>query len=141
MHFNPIAGIVSEVIKGADALFTSDEERKAAELKLMAELNKPHILQALANIEEAKHPSLFVAGWRPALGWLCVSILGYAWIIRDFLLIGLAMNPATAGISLPLVATGELMTLVLALLGLGATRMYEKTKGIARSSWTVEAKK
>lgn len=140
MHplMNPVGAIVDSVLKGADALFTSDEEREQAKLAMMAELNKPHILQALANIEEAKHPSLFVAGWRPALGWLCVVILGYAWMVRDFLLIALQSFDQTKSISLPVIESGELMTLVLALLGLGATRTFEKMKGVSRGSWTVE---
>ena len=87
----------------------------------------------MANIEEAKHPSVFVSGWRPALGWLCVVLLAYAWIGRDLIVIGLSVADMAAVVKdLPVIGTGELMTLVMSLLGLGATRMYEKTKGVAR---------
>ena len=125
--------IVESIMGGLDSLFTSDEERAAAELKLVALLAQPHMLQAMTNIEEAKHPSVFVSGWRPALGWLCVSCLGYAWIIRDFIVIGLHMSEDTKDIVLPVIDSSELMTLVLALLGLGGIRMYEKIKGVVRN--------
>ena len=59
---------------GLDGLFTSDEERAKAELSLNHQLQQPHILQALANIEEAKHPSVFVSGWRPTRSWLALCV-------------------------------------------------------------------
>ena len=127
--------IVSGVMEGLDHLFTSDEERAKSELALTKVINQPHILQAMTNIEEAKHPSVFVSGWRPALGWLCAVLLAYSWIGRDFIIIGLGLADKTKIIEqLPAVNSGELMTLVLALLGLGATRMYEKVKGVANGS-------
>lgn len=142
VSLSPISSIVDSVASGLDSLFTSDEEREAAKLKLMKELNQPHIIQAMTNLEEAKHPSVFVSGWRPALGWLCVLLLSYAWIGRDFIEIILHYFPVCSlgesgikscePISLPLIDVGELMTLVLALLGLGATRTFEKIKGVAR---------
>ena len=72
-----VGGVVDGLFKGLDSLFTSDEEREKARLAMQIELQKPHTMQALANIHEAQHPNWFVAGWRPALGWLCVGILGY----------------------------------------------------------------
>ena len=138
---NSVASIAESVSTGLDELFTSDEERERARLLMMKELNQPHILQAMTNLEEAKHPSLFVAGWRPALGWLCVILLGYAWIGRDLLHIVLGMFQQTQIIEdLPTMDMGELMTLVLALLGLGATRTFEKINGVARNQWIERGK-
>lgn len=131
--YEVVKGIGDSILGGLDELFTSDEEREKAKLLMMKELNQPHILQALTNIEEAKHPSIFVSGWRPALGWLCVILLAYAWAGRDFINIALMLADRQDIISmLPGADAGELMTLVLALLGLGATRMYEKVNGVAR---------
>lgn len=137
MRLNPIGAVADSVINGLDKLFTSDEEREVAKLKMMSELNKPHIIQALTNLEEAKHPSIFVSGWRPALGWLCVVLLAYAWMGRDILTLTLPFVMEDVP-TLPASESGELLTLVLALLGLGATRTYEKMKGVARSSWEVK---
>lgn len=132
---NPLAigSIAKGIMGGLDALFTSDEERAQAELAVVKELNQPHIMQAMITLQEAKHPSAFVSGWRPALGWLCVILLAYAWIGRDAVIIGLELF-GKGGIvgKLPQVDAGEMLTLVFALLGLGATRSYEKMKGVAR---------
>lgn len=126
-----IATIAQSVAGGLDALFTSDEEREQAKLMMMKELNKPHIMQAMITLEEAKNPNMFVSGWRPALGWLSVVLLGYAWIARDLIVMFTEVTVA----QLPPVDAGQMMTLVLALLGLGATRTYEKVNGVHRDQW------
>lgn len=136
INLNPLGSIAESVVGGLDELFTSDEEREKAKLLMMKELNQPHILQAMTNLEEAKHPSIFVAGWRPGLGWLCVMLLAYAWMGKDIIVILLMLfGQGEIVTQLPGVDTGELMTLVLALLGLGATRTFEKINGVARSGW------
>lgn len=123
--------LVSGIMGGLDALFTSDEEREAAKLKILAELNKPHILQALANIEEAKHTNWFVAGWRPGIGWICALGLGYQFLILPFaeLIAFFAGTP----VDLPPLDGSMLMTMTMSLLGLGGLRTAEKFKGVARN--------
>lgn len=137
-----VSKISDSIFNGLDALFTSDEEKKAAKLKVMEVMQQPHILQAMANIEEAKHTSIFVAGWRPALGWLAAICLGYAWIIKDFLIIILTIagsysqsfHEAQQVITLlPTTNTEDLMTLVMLLLGLGGIRAYEAKHGVKRN--------
>ena len=129
MNLNPFAGIAEGVMGGLDDLFTSDEERAKAALKIQEVLQKPHILQAMANIEEAKHKSVFVAGWRPAIGWVCAIGLGYQFLILPFagLINAYSLLPA----ELPSIQAAELTTLVMALLGLGGLRTFEKSKGLA----------
>ena len=125
--------VINGLFKGIDGLFTSDEERAQAKLLMQIELQKPHMMQALTTLEEAKHPNWFIAGWRPALGWLTVVLLAYAWIGRDFIIIGLSLAEKASTIPmLPVVDTGQLLTLVMALLGLGGLRTYEKMNGKAR---------
>jgi hypothetical protein len=84
--------------------------------------------QIEANTAQAKHPSLFVAGARPAIMWICALGLLYQFFIMPI------AEWATAiwmpEITLPSLATGELMTLTLSLLGLGGMRSYEKSKGV-----------
>lgn len=133
INLNPMAGIAKALMSGLDGLFTSDEERAKAELSLNQQLQQPHILQALANIEEAKHPSVFVSGWRPALGWLCVLILAYSWIFRDLMIIGLMLAEKSEVVKqLPVMDTSTVITLLLCLLGLGGARTLEKLNGVAR---------
>ena len=130
MNLNPFAGIAEGVMEGLDDLFTSDEEKAVANLKVQEVLQKPHVLQAMANIEEAKHKSVFVAGWRPAIGWVCAIGLGYQFLILPFA--GLINAFYALPAELPAIEAAELTTLVMALLGLGGLRTFEKSKGITR---------
>ncbi len=129
---------VSNMIDGiVDKIWPDATETEKARAKMaLAELNNEYsarLRQLDINIQEAKHPSMFVAGWRPALGWLCVVSLGYVWIGRDLLMVVLAIaGEDMAARTLPLFNTGELMTLITGILGLGATRAYEKKNGVAR---------
>eukprot|EP00918_Siedleckia_nematoides_P084604 GHVU01185868.1.p1 GENE.GHVU01185868.1~~GHVU01185868.1.p1 ORF type:complete len:131 (-),score=7.82 GHVU01185868.1:42-434(-) len=130
MNLNPIGGIVDGLAKGLDELFTSDEEREAAKLKLATLMQQPHILQAVANIEGAKHRSVFVAGWRPCIGWVAALGLGYQFLVLPFA--GLINAYLKLPAELPQLQAEQLMTLVLSLLGLGGMRTFEKYKGAAK---------
>ena len=130
MSINPLAGIAGSVMNGLDDLFTSDEEKANAALKVEQLLQKPHILQAMANIESAKHKSVWVAGWRPAIGWVCAVGLGYQFLILPFA--GLINAYFALPAELPSIQSAELTTLVMSLLGLGGLRSYEKTKGLTK---------
>lgn len=111
-------------------------EDKDAKNQIKAELEQSLVslqaAQAAANVEQAKHPSLFVAGARPAIMWICA--LG---LITNFFVMPIAEWAVAIwapGIELPALQTGELMTLTLSLLGLGGMRSFEKTKGVAREN-------
>jgi len=130
MNLNPIGGIVDGLAKGLDELFTSEEEREAAKLKLATLMQQPHMLQAVANIEGAKHRSIFVAGWRPAIGWVAALGLGYQFLILPFA--GLINAYLKLPAELPELQAEQLMTLVLSLLGLGGMRTFEKYKGATK---------
>ena len=130
MNLNPLGGIVDGLAKGLDELFTSDEEREAAKLKLATLMQQPHMLQAVANIEGAKHRSVFVAGWRPAIGWVAALGLGYQFLVLPFA--GLINVYLKLPAELPQLQAEQLMTLVLSLLGLGGMRTFEKYKGAAK---------
>jgi len=86
------------------------------------------IAQAATNTEEAKSPSLFKSGWRPAVGWVCVLGLSYQFIVAP-LLGWVCLNFHLQ--SPPAVDTGTLVSMLVGMLGLGAMRMYEKTEGVA----------
>ncbi len=86
--------------------------------------------QIAVNQQEAAHSSIFVSGWRPAIGWVCVVGLGYEFILRPLL----AWYSSFVEIGIPpALDTGDLMTLLLGMLGLGGFRTYEKLRGAARS--------
>lgn len=80
------------------------------------------------NRTEAASGSVFVAGWRPAVGWVCVLGLLYTFLVQPLLawLSGYAHIPAP-----PSLPSDVLMTLLTGMLGLGGFRTFEKLRGVA----------
>ena len=87
------------------------------------------------NKQEAQHGSIFVAGWRPFIGWVCGMALVWNFIIQP-LLLWIAWMMPELGIDMstaPKLDSGELMTVLLGMLGLGGLRTYEKRLGVSRT--------
>lgn len=108
------------------AAITGDiDPEKLAELQAQAAELDAASMQAQAEINkaEAQHSSLFVAGWRPFLGWTGGLSLFYQFLLRP-LLTGLA------GLDMPPVETEALYPIILGMLGLGGMRSWEKYKGV-----------
>jgi hypothetical protein len=80
-------------------------------------------LQTKINEIEAQHRTVFVAGWRPFIGWVCGIALAYNFVIRDLFI--WLINP---DIVPPALQMEHLMTVLLGMLGLGGLRTYEKIK-------------
>ena len=128
--------MIGQILGAAAPILDKFVEDKDAKNKIKAELEQSIIglqaAQAAANVEQAKHSSLFVAGARPAIMWICA--LG---LLTQFFLMPIAEWASALwfpDIALPSLATEELMTLTLALLGLGGMRSFEKSNGVARES-------
>jgi len=103
-----------------------DQAAKLAhEIASMAEkqAHENAIAQLKVNEQQAAHKSLFVAGARPAIMWICALGLLYATFIHPVLDIWFTM---------PEVNTDVLMPVMMGLLGLGGMRSFEKSKGVAR---------
>ena len=113
-----------------DKLFTTDGEKLDKQLAMERLVLGASQIQAEINKVEAQHRSLFVAGWRPFIGWVCGFALAWHFIGYD-LLRWLAAN---FGWYAPpqLVGTNELTTVVFSLLGLGGMRSFEKAIGKAK---------
>lgn len=77
---------------------------------------------------EAANPSIFVSGWRPAMGWTCVAIFFANYIGSPFLS---WLSPLLGIPPLPRLDLGEVLPVLLGMLGLGGMRMTEKIKGVA----------
>ncbi len=102
----------------------------AANAQLVAMLQAGDSAQLGVNAAEATNPNLFVAGWRPAAGWVCV--LGLLVQTVGYPLMGWALSMWSPGTPMPEIDTNTLMGLLVPMLGLGAYRSYEKAKGVAR---------
>jgi hypothetical protein len=129
-------GIAESVIGVAGKVLDKFVEDKDLKTKLDAELRSQLInldtLQAQTNMEQAKHDSIFVAGARPAIMWICAFALAWQYILAPMGAWALAVWYPV--VTLPELGTEELTGLIMALLGLGAARSYEKSKGVARNS-------
>ncbi|MBT7349731.1 hypothetical protein HN803_02955 [candidate division WWE3 bacterium] len=81
--------------------------------------------QAEINRAEAKHRNIFVAGWRPFIGWVCGGALAYNFIIYPILQV-YTIKP------LPALQTDTLLELTLAMLGMATLRTIEKSRGLTK---------
>ena len=130
----PILGDIIETVGklAGKAIVDKDKVReiqfKLEELKDRANerFHEQSIGQIEINKEEAKHSSMFVAGWRPGMGWVGVVGMGYTFVLAPFIEF-FARLSGYDGV-MPMPDTGQLMTLVLGMLGLGAMRSYDKTQ-------------
>ena len=112
--------------------------RKEAKIELEKALidtaNAALLAQLEVNKVEAQHTSVFVAGWRPGAGWVCVFALGFNFLVVPLANYGIAVfDPSIT--PPPPIDFGPRMTILLGMLGLGGLRTYEKSQGTARSGW------
>ncbi len=126
----PVGGAIDAVGNVLDRLFASDDERLSREEALTRLAQALHLAQIELNKIEAAHPSVFVAGWRPFIGWVCGIAFAWHFIGYDFfvwltLAAGLPAPPILAG-------TEELISVVVSLLGLGLLRTVEKSRGVTK---------
>lgn len=116
----PATELLDKVIPDAD-----EKNRIAFELSTLAERHAQELAKGQLEINkvEAAHKSLFVAGWRPFIGWVAGIGLLYNVLIAPLLAIWFEMPPVD-----PAILTSTLM----GMLGLGAMRTYEKKNQVSR---------
>jgi hypothetical protein len=85
--------------------------------------------QAAVNQTEAASPDVFVAGWRPFIGWVCGVAFAYHFILQP--LLAFAIANAGGDVKLPAFDMQELSTVLMGMLGLGGLRTIEKIRGSA----------
>ena len=113
-----IGNVIGKVYEGKNEKLSHEE--------IMAELAmKPQILQAEIGKIEAQHRTMFVAGARPAILWVCAIGLAFVFIVNPII----QWFTGAPGPDLPVMALNEL---VWALLGLGTLRSVEKVTGAAK---------
>jgi hypothetical protein len=139
-----IAPIVETVGRLADDLFTSDEERLKAQLEsdkigLEAAKVDAGLIQGQQEINkvEAQHASVFVAGWRPAIGWVGVVSLAYQFVAYPLLTWAWAWLQAGGWVPgtvspPPILDNDALLVLLTGILGIAGARTFEKVKGVSR---------
>jgi len=131
LDFLPVIGpAVQKVLSlipdpNARAKAEAEYQREVLAIAAKAEAEQREINKA-----EAAHSSIFVAGWRPAIGWVCALALGFQYLLRPLFVwaagIWWPQAPGLPGID------EALWQLMFGMLGLGGLRSFEKTKGVAK---------
>jgi hypothetical protein len=132
-----LLGIGSKVI---DKIWPDPAQRDAAKLELLKMQQSGDLAQLTAdtslmieqikvNQAEATNPSLFVSGWRPGVGWVCVAACGWNWIGLPIakviaVILGHPIDLAPADLT-------EMLPILMGMLGLGGLRTIEKLNGRA----------
>ena len=124
----PVTGLLDKFIPDAD-----EKAKLAHEIATMSERHAQELAKGQIEINkaEAAHKSMFVAGWRPFVGWTCGVALAWHFVgqpIAIFVItfVGVDTPP------LPVFEMESLLTVLLGMLGLGGLRSWEKTKQVAR---------
>lgn len=124
----PVVDKLLNFIPDPNARAKAKEDFEKELLQIVANADKQ---QAEINKVEAAHASLFVAGWRPFIGWIGGFAIMYAYIGHPFLSWGLLVFDNTLPV-LPTIETDMIFQLILGMLGMGGLRTFEKVKGVAR---------
>jgi hypothetical protein len=109
----------------------ADKDLKAKlDHELKTAFHSANLAQIEINKQEAAHKSMFVAGWRPFVGWTCGVALAYHFVISPML--GFVLVLSGVNTELPTFDFSQLSTILMGMLGLGGLRSYEKMKGVQR---------
>jgi hypothetical protein len=124
----PVTGLLDKFIEDKD-----QKARLAHDIATMAEKHAHEAAMAQTDINkaEAQHRSIFVAGWRPFIGWTCGVALAYHFVVAPLILFGAGWAGAEIP-DLPQFDMESLMTVLLGMLGLGGMRTFEKAKGLTK---------
>lgn len=121
-----VKDLVSEVVVDKDKRDQVNLELAKIQDQAQARLDAQLQAQIDVNKVEAASGSVFVAGWRPAIGWVGAAALAYSFILQPF--IGIWIK------DLPAIQYEYLMTIITAMLGIGGMRTFEKVKGVSTNT-------
>jgi len=123
-------GALKTIAKVVDDLHTSEEEKLDKKILMQRIQQKLAEKQLDVNVKEAGHRSIFVSGWRPAIGWTGAFALMFEFILSPTM----EWYAKFSGLNLiaPEIQTGPLLAIVTSMLGVAGLRSFEKTKGLTK---------
>jgi|TARA_X000001316_G_C885527_1_gene9337 hypothetical protein len=125
---SPIVGkVIDRVVPDQEAAAKAKREIQS---ELVNNINDIAKAQIEVNKTEAAHRNVFVAGWRPFIGWVCGAAFAYHFVLQPIFVFALAAYGVS--LELPSFDMGALMTVLTGMLGLGGLRTFEKMKGTAK---------
>lgn len=124
----PVTGLLDKFIPDAD-----ERNRLAHEIATMSERHAHELAKGQIEINKisAAHKSMFVAGWRPFVGWSCGVAMAWHFVGQPVAVFVIAYTGVETP-PLPVFEMESLLTVLLGMLGLGGLRTFEKTKSVAR---------
>lgn len=123
-----VGEVLDRVVPDTEA---KEKAKREIEANLIANANSINLAQIDVNKTEAQHRSVWVSGWRPAIGWSCS--LGIAWLfIGHPIATWGAMLAGYSDMAMPTIPTDILLELTFAMLGMAGLRTFEKLKGITK---------
>lgn len=132
-----IRGALGPILDGVLRLIPDKGERARAKEQFESQMLGAMVGlvqgQLEINKKEAEHQSIFVAGWRPAIGWICGAGIAWNYLLQPLIAWSLfAFGNELTGA--PTLDIGDLMVLLGGMLGLGGLRTYEKRLGVSRNT-------
>ncbi len=129
-------GLVDSVGKIVDDLHVSEEEKQQAKAKLIELENQVKLKQMDINLADAQSKAGGISGmlqrsWRPLIGMSCALAIFWEFVLSKFILFICGLFQYEV-VNIPELDMGTLMPLVMSLLGMGALRTFEKTRGISK---------
>jgi hypothetical protein len=128
MALDPVSALLDIGGKVLDRVFPDPTQQAAARLELLKLQQSGELTQIAGQMEinkaEAANPSVFVSGWRPAIGWICGAGFAVQFVIGPLAEWGSALYGHP--VKFPQMDTGTMMPLLLGMLGLGGLRTAEK---------------
>ena len=123
----PVTGLLDKFIEDKD-----QKAKLAHEIATMAskQAHEEVLAQLEVNKAEAGSHSMFVAGWRPAIGWICGLAMFCNYLL--FPLVNFASNITGHDVVIPLIDISTMMPVLLGMLGLGGLRTVEKVQKVNR---------
>ena len=121
---------VKTISNVVDDLHFSGEEKEKLKLQMKEIDAKLKEKQLDINKVEAGHRSIFVSGWRPFLGWISGLSIGYVYLFQPIL--DMILQMFGVEVDWVVLDLGQLMPLILGMLGLGGLRSFEKAKGLTK---------
>ena len=131
LEFLPtISTVIEKIVDRIPDPAAREKAKLEAEATLLSASIEEMKGQVAINVEEAKNPSVFVSGWRPAIGWACACAFGFMYVVGPVV----SWIGAMFGLSMPMPTfnSDALMSLTFGMLGIAGFRTYEKAKGVAR---------
>jgi hypothetical protein len=124
----PVANLLDKFIEDKD-----QKNALAHEIATLAtrQAHEANMGQIEINKAEAQHRSMFVAGWRPFLGWGLSFAMLWHFVLAPITIFGFSYAGVTAP-DLPVFDMDSLLTVLLGMLGLGGLRTAEKIKGVTK---------